>query len=733
MRVAKARGAGGELLFVFGIALAAGLAYYMGSLAGLQLRLPPATPSVLWPPNSILTGALLVAPTRLWPAVLLGALPAHLAAQLTTEWPVSLVIALFGTNCFEALLGAVGVRLLSDQPARFDTLQRFLAFLCAAVLAAPLLSTFADAAAVAWWRAEPYWTVWSSRLTANILAQLIVTPVVVGALTRGPALLRGASAWRYAEVGVMGSALVMVSWLSLTASTRSGDVLAVSAETPLVMQLPFLLWAALRFGPFASSLALLTTTTLTAWAVVHGGGPYRGLPPEQLVLTTQVFLIAVGVMVLAMATLIEERRRSMHALAERLRFETLLSEFSRSFVDVTVEEMDSLCREWLARIGRFLDLDCVQLFTIEPPEGRLSAASDWCRDGRGVVRCEPHDVPWIGRAAVARTRMVVSSLEALPPEAIADRRPLERHGWKALLVVPLLAGDRAIGAVAFVSGAEREWPDDLVTNLQLLAEVLANAVARRQTDEALRRAQIDAQRSHQELAHVGRVSSMGELTGSMAHQLNQPLTAIMSNAQAARRLLEPSPPDVHELRDIMSDIIGDARRAGEVIQRLREFLRKGRFEMLPLDLSAAVRNVANLVHSDAVIRNVTLEVDLDGESPIVLGDRVQLQQVVLNLLVNAMEAIGDGQSERVVRVSCERTDSREVRVRVRDTGVGLTGGAEHHAFDPFYTTKAHGMGMGLSIARSIVERHGGAISARNDAALGTVVEFTLPVAELEER
>jgi two-component system sensor kinase FixL len=327
---------------------------------------------------------------------------------------------------------------------------------------------------------------------------------------------------------------------------------------------------------------------------------------------------------------------------------------------------------------------------------------------------------------------VVSSLDGLPSEALADRQALESHGCRALLVVPLLAGDRATGALAFASAVEREWPDDLVATLQLLAEVLANVVARRQTNEALRRAQMDAQRSRQELAHVARVSSMGELTASLAHQLNQPLTAIMSNAQAVRRLLA-SPPDVHELRDIMSDIVDDARRAGEVIQRLREFLRKGQFEMLPLDINAAIRNVVNLVHSDAVIRNVAVVVDLDGESPVVLGDRVQLQQVMLNLLVNAMEAIGDGQAERVVRVSCDRTDVREVRVCVRDTGVGLTEGAEYHAFDPFFTTKAQGMGVGLSIARSIIERHGGTIRARNDAVLGTVVEFTLPAAEHEGR
>ena len=220
---------------------------------------------------------------------------------------------------------------------------------------------------------------------------------------------------------------------------------------------------------------------------------------------------------------------------------------------------------------------------------------------------------------------------------------------------------------------------------------------------------------------------MGELTASLAHQLNQPLTGVIINAQAARRIFDRVPLDYDELRETMTDILADARRASEVIQRVRGLLRRGDFEMSPVHLQAVIADVANLVSSDAIIRNITMSLDLDPKAIVVRGDRVQLQQVVLNLLVNAMEAIGQSRPERMVRVSCRRTERGDARVIVHDSGVGLAEGAERRVFDPFYTTKPNGMGMGLSIAQSIVEVHGGTISARN-AAQGAIVEFMLPLA-----
>ena len=196
-------------------------------------------------------------------------------------------------------------------------------------------------------------------------------------------------------------------------------------------------------------------------------------------------------------------------------------------------------------------------------------------------------------------------------------------------------------------------------------------------------------------------------TSSLAHELNQPLTAIVANAQAARRLLAHSSAATDELRLVLGDIVDDGRRAGAVIQRTREMLHKGGISPTRLDLGALVRDVAGLVTNDALNRNVTLQLSLSHTPAFVEGDRIQLQQVILNLLINALEAIGDDPSNaRLIHVRADLTDGATVEVLVRDTGPGMPAPAAR-VFDAFYTTKPSGMGMGLPIARSIVEAHGG--------------------------
>ena len=294
------------------------------------------------------------------------------------------------------------------------------------------------------------------------------------------------------------------------------------------------------------------------------------------------------------------------------------------------------------------------------------------------------------------------------------------------------------------SGREARWWSVVVVPLD---RPEGGAVVTRADVTDLRRAELDVQRSRQELAHVGRVSTVGELTASLAHELYQPLTAIMTNAQAARRMLSAAPPDISQVDAILSDIVNDDRRARDVIERLRDLLRKGELELAQVDLASTIRDVAALLRSEALVRQVSVALDLDGYPVIVLGDRVQLQQVMLNLLHNAMEAMADGRAHpTTVSVRCRRTDSTNsghsatgsgqgpglVRVTVSDTGPGLVPGAEETVFEPFYTTKKDGMGMGLSIVRSIVESHGGSIRAANHERGGALFEFILPLAGGED-
>jgi C4-dicarboxylate-specific signal transduction histidine kinase len=245
---------------------------------------------------------------------------------------------------------------------------------------------------------------------------------------------------------------------------------------------------------------------------------------------------------------------------------------------------------------------------------------------------------------------------------------------------------------------------------------------------ARKRAEAEAVRQRSELAHLSRVTMLGELSGSMAHELNQPLTAILSNAQAAQRFLAQDPIDLDEVRAILADIVEQDKRAGEVIRRLRMLLKKGEVQQQPLDVNDVVQDVLKLIRSDLQNHGVTARTALALDLPAVSGDRVQLQQVLLNLVMNACDAVnGNAPVDRRVVVRTELSAEEVVRVSVSDRGEGIAPGALEQVFAPFFTTKAQGLGLGLSVCRSIIAAHGGKLWAANNPDRGATFLFTLPV------
>jgi PAS domain S-box-containing protein len=235
------------------------------------------------------------------------------------------------------------------------------------------------------------------------------------------------------------------------------------------------------------------------------------------------------------------------------------------------------------------------------------------------------------------------------------------------------------------------------------------------------------QRQREELAHVARVSVMGELAASVAHELNQPLGAILGNAEAAELFLEQDPPALGEVRAILADIRKDDERAGEVIRRMRGLLRKGERERQPLQINLLVEDAFRLVAANAALRSTTLRAELRPDLPEVQGDRIQLQQVVLNLVMNAMEAMaGQSAETRRLTVRTRGTVNGGITIEVADSGPGIAGNSLPRIFEPFFTTKQDGIGMGLSISRKIVEAHDGRIWAENNPAGGAVFRVTLP-------
>jgi PAS domain S-box-containing protein len=244
------------------------------------------------------------------------------------------------------------------------------------------------------------------------------------------------------------------------------------------------------------------------------------------------------------------------------------------------------------------------------------------------------------------------------------------------------------------------------------------------------RKQAEAEASHarRELLRMERLSRMGELTASLAHELNQPLTAILSNAQAGLRFLQSENPDLDELREILQDISSDDKRAGSVIRSLRAMMKQEEREREPLSINEMVREVVTLFHSEAVLRNVIIDMEFSESLPTLLADKIQLQQVVLNLMMNAAEAMDhEAPERRKILLKTGRTDHGAIQVAIRDYGPGIEKEKLDRVFQPFFTTKGAGLGMGLSFSRSIIEAHGGRLWAENNPDRGATFVFEIPV------
>ncbi|PLP99578.1 trifunctional serine/threonine-protein kinase/ATP-binding protein/sensor histidine kinase [Cupriavidus pauculus] len=250
---------------------------------------------------------------------------------------------------------------------------------------------------------------------------------------------------------------------------------------------------------------------------------------------------------------------------------------------------------------------------------------------------------------------------------------------------------------------------------------------RKKAEERIRESEQRYREIQSELAHANRVATMGQLTASIAHEVNQPIAATMTNAQAGLRWLATQPPNIGEVGLVLDRIVKDASRAGEVIRRIRELIRKTPPEKAPVDINDAIREVVALTSGEAAKGGATVRTQLNARLPCIEGDRVALQQVLLNLIMNALEAmssVDDG--ERQVSIGTASADSRYVLVSVSDSGPGFASQNSEHAFTPFFTTKAAGLGMGLSICRSIIDAHGGELWISANHPRGAVVQFTAP-------
>jgi PAS domain S-box-containing protein len=897
--------------------------YYLGARIGFALTFQPHPVSVLWPPNAILVAALLLTPPRIWWFVLLAAFPAHCAAQLQSHVPRLMILGWFISNSCEALMSAGLTRYLVGRPIRFRSLRDAGIFCLCAVLIGPFLSSFLDAAFVAWnhWGQDAYWKLIRIRFSSNALAAVIVVPLIVTWARNGIPRLRRAPLSRYLEACLLFLSLCSVSYGILYEFGSGAD------SALLFLPLPLLLWAAVRFGSLGASSAISIVGFLAIWSGSHGHGPFSGGTAEQNALSIQIFLIVLAIPMLFLATVIEERvtadtelrethqrvdlaasaaelgfwlwdivrdeiwvsekeralfgfepsekvdidrfRKAIHAddrdsmrkavenslntgmeyeaehrvilpngqirwlttrgrvefsgdgkptrmrgvsldVTPRKLGEEALSESEERFrivadaapVFIWMSGVDKLCtffnKPWLEFTGRTIEQEmgngwaegvhpddlqsCFKTYTeafdarqsfvmqyrLRRHDGEYRWISDTgvarydaqekfagyigsCMDVTELMRKEQalrefeervvlaaeaaHLGVWEMNTATnelwmsngARTLFQFDSDTRLDYEAVQDRVHPEDRALR----------DSAVkGAIETRSQYEIEYrvllPDGTLRWIGSRGRCVTEENGTRLIGVSIditprKRAEAEARHYHEEVGHLSRVAAVGELATSIAHELNQPLSGIISNAGAGRRLLDRGDADLRELRDILGDIVADGRRAGDVIRGIQSMVRKGVIARQRVNLNELVINVARMVNPSAMLQSCEVQTLLGPDLPPVEVDPIQLQQVLLNLVINAFDAMHDTpRSRRKVVIVTERNADDAIRASVRDYGVGISEEARDRLFDHFFTTKAQGLGMGLAIVRSIVESHGGTIDGENVEGGGAQFHFILP-------
>ncbi|WP_434042663.1 MULTISPECIES: hybrid sensor histidine kinase/response regulator [Sorangium] len=342
------------------------------------------------------------------------------------------------------------------------------------------------------------------------------------------------------------------------------------------------------------------------------------------------------------------------------------------------------------------------------------------------------DVPILFTTVLADTASRVRALELGAVDYLS--KPFVREELLARVRTQL-----AVRAAATALAAKNDELARARASLEL--EVARRTEQLRAANERLERelelnraAELRVQKAQDELAHLNRVSAMSELAASIAHELNQPLAAILSNAQAAQRLLSRAPPDIAEARAALGDIAADGRRAGLVIQRMRAMLRKSELSVAAQELNELVREVVRLMASAALLAGTTVRLELAPGLPPVRGDGIQLQQVLVNLLSNALDAVARRPPDaRLVVVRTLLADEGPIELSVADAGDGVPPADLERIFAPFFTSKAHGLGVGLAISRSIVEAHGGRLWAESSPGGGATFRCALPAWEGDAR
>ncbi|HVI12953.1 MAG TPA: MASE1 domain-containing protein [Pseudolabrys sp.] len=653
------------------------IAYYLGAeIAFLVGTLSDKIFAPFWPPNVVLFCALVLTPPRQWWIYILAVLPAHIAAELRVGMPTTQLFIAFVTNCLVAAINAYALQWLKVGSPWFGNVRNATAYVFVTAFAGPALCAFGGAFVqiLGGGSFDDYGLYWARWYASNALGSLTLGPIALICLDKIPFSIVSPVRRRI-------EALLIATVLALTCIVAFEELPTIATgyiPALLYLPLPMIVWAAVRFGAKGASGAIMIVSLVLIWRTVNGPSPFVVGSAEANVFAMQLFLIGLSTPILLLGSAIEETRHAEAVTRERE-------------ARISVAAASSGVGLWQYEIatGAFWATDyCRGLFGL-PPDAPLTL-------DRLLGRIHPNDFK------VANAAFKSAIMRAAPLEVEFRVRGVDAGiHWISARAQPIFG---EVGEPTVMTGAFGD------TTSRKMAEA-------------------DADIQRQEIAHLMRVSMLGELSGGLAHELTQPLTAILSNAQAGKILLAGRKKNLEEIGNIFDDIITEDGRAGEVIHRLRGLLKKGEIKYEAIDMNELINSTLRLLHSELIDRRITVSDGKATDLPLSKGDPIQLQQILLNLFMNAMDAMdGVAPTKRAIAVSTAMTQEGGVEVRISDCGTGLPPSQEQHVFQPFFTTKKRGLGLGLPICASIMKLHGGSLSLQNNVSDGATAIFRLPPA-----
>ena len=648
--------------------------YYLATLIAWLVTFPDSKVSLFFPPHAVLVAVLLLVPTRRWWAYVLAAAASHFAATQQADWPPLYALQCEAFDAAKTLLTAAGIRFFIKSPFHRFTLRDAIVFVLIAVVVVPYATALWGAAfTVSNHYGTHYWVEWRNLGVSNGVTAIVLVPAIL----LGVHFLRAKgfepAPRRILEACVLAVGIVAVGYVAFDQLPAGPDTSPALLYAPV----PLLIWAALRFGLGGISASMLVITTMAIWGTMQGRGPFLEQTPAENALALQLFLLMAATPLMLLAVAIDDERRSKEALR-----------VSEARMSLAAESAQLALWDWDMANDRVWTTDEGRKFFGSGPGEPIDHATL-------AGRVHPDDRA-LRAAAIRHAVSTGGSYETefriiLPDGSIR---------WIAA---------RGRGQGPALDGAA---PRIRGVSIDITRQKQANAEARVQREE---------------LAHLSRVATLSALSGSLAHDLNQPLTSILSNAQAAQRVMAKDPPDLDEVRAILEDIVSADRRAGEIIRRLRNMLERREGALQPVSVNDSIDELLRLTASDLIARGVTVSKLPAEDLPLAMTDRVQLQQILLNLIVNACDAMESNPPEDRRLTLTTFVAENEVRIGVLDCGVGLPDDIET-LFQPFHTTKAGGLGMGLSICRALVTAHHGRLWAERRAERGAAFYVALPVA-----